>query len=389
MIHTLISKLSSLWNDLIDRLIIVHKRHTEIVKFKDSRRESIYKTVELTEGQKSEIDLFFTSNYGRKVPYVWHRYYTAFTGHFDSTYMPELLYIPEFERFMNPLRDYVKVFGDKNILPYVARANSVRVPKVFLSSSEGFMCDEYSKIYSESEAIERLSDLGPAFIKPSVDSSSGRGCAPVDFHGGKDVLSGSDIKDILHMYFPNFVLQERLKCSKSISELYPNSVNTFRIITYRWKDSIFHCPAIMRIGKNGAVVDNAHAGGIFIGVSDDGVLCDTAYTEFNQQFSCHPDTGVRFGGYRIPGFSNVITSAIKMHSAIPQIGLINWDFTLDTEDNPVLIEANTSGGSVWLIEIAHGCCAFGEMMPEILQWMRKQKKMSYSKRAGYRFGHIQ
>lgn len=49
----------------------------------------------------------------------------------------------------------------------------------------------------------------------------------------------------------NFVLQERIKCHESIRKIYAGSVNTFRIMTYRWHDSIVSAPVIMRIGRGG------------------------------------------------------------------------------------------------------------------------------------------
>lgn len=74
-----------------------------------------------------------------KIPYTWHQYYTAFTGNFDPYYVPELLYIPEFERFMNIYPEYVKVFEDKNILPYVAKAAVIKMPTNILTYACGLL----------------------------------------------------------------------------------------------------------------------------------------------------------------------------------------------------------------------------------------------------------
>ena len=127
------------------------------------------------------------------------------------------------------------------------------------------------------------------------------------------------------------MLQERIQCHKDIAAIYPGSVNTFRIMTYRWKDQFFTCPVIMRIGQGGSYLDNAHAGGMFIGINADGTLNKTAFTEWKKEFTKHPDTGLEFHGYRIPLFPKVIDAAKKMHDTMPQIGVANWDFTLDRE----------------------------------------------------------
>ena len=72
-----------------------------------------------------------------------------------------------------------------------------------------------------------------------------------------------------------------------------------------------------------------------------------------------------------------------MHEMVPQIGVVNWDFTVDEKGEPVLIEANISGGSVWLPQMAHGVGAFGEQTKEVLQWLRFMKKLKPSERKAY------
>ena len=105
--------LNSFLLDIYDKILISHRRRTEVNKFKDKRRRQIVGSRLLSSGEKHEIDEFFLSHYGKRIPYTWHQYYTAFTGRFDPQYFPELLFIPEFEHFMNPYPEYVKVFGDK------------------------------------------------------------------------------------------------------------------------------------------------------------------------------------------------------------------------------------------------------------------------------------
>lgn len=75
---------------IYDKFQISILKHNEIKKFKDKRRKKIYKSVVLTKDQK-QIDVYFKKYYGKKIPYTWHRHYTAFTGNFDYRYMPELL----------------------------------------------------------------------------------------------------------------------------------------------------------------------------------------------------------------------------------------------------------------------------------------------------------
>lgn len=358
----------------------------ELKKFKDTRRIEIFSRVNLTSQQQKEIDDLYEQNYGKKIPYIWHRYYTAFTGKFDKYYFPELLFIPEFERFMNLNTSYAKVFEDKNVLPYVAQSASVKMPKIMFSRTAGIIRNSKNEIVSESELISSLSDLGEAFVKPSIDSCSGQGCQVIDVKNGIDIISRDSIEWILKNKGDDWVIQERIVCHESIRKIYANSVNTFRVMTYRWKNEILCTPSIMRIGQGGANVDNAHAGGMFIAIDNDGTLHREAFTEFRSAFTEHPNTHVVYENYKIDLFPKVLEAAVKCHSLIPQLGSINWDFTIDQDGEPVLIEANIVGGSVWLFEMAHGCGIFGEKTPEILRWLRKMNETKPNDRKKFKFG---
>ena len=134
-------------------------------------------------------------------------------------------------------------------------------------------------------------------------------------------------------------------------------------------------------------MDNAHAGGMFIAINDDGTLHETAFTEFNDQYTKHPDTGFVFNEAKISNFDKVMKAATDLHGAIPQIGIVNWDFTIDQDGDPVLIEANMNNGkqsgSIWLPEIAHGKGAFGKNTKEILQYLKSVRGIPKSKQKEY------
>lgn len=347
-------------------------RKVELNKIHDPKRIKIYKPILLSKIQKEQIDRFYKDNLGETIPYEWHREYTAFTGKFDYRYFPELLYIPEFEKYMNPNNAYNTVFENKNILPYLAFSNDVKMSKTIASSRNGYLCCGHESGLTLEQLINKLFKIGGLmFVKPSVDSSSGLNCKMLNLKVIK--------KDELYSFFKemgtNYVIQECIECCDDIKKLNPSSVNTFRIITYRWKNDIYHMPSIMRIGVDGKIVDNAHAGGIFIGISDKGILNDKAFTEFGDTFEKHPDSNIVFHNYKINCFEKCLQSAYTMIQSLPEVGVINWDFTIDKDNNPILIEANISGGSIWLTQMANGVGCFEERTGEILKWIRKMRKI--------------
>lgn len=383
-----LGSLKSRLKNAVDKIIIKRKKKNEIKKFKDVSRVAITESVTLTAEEMKAVDELYKSNYGEKIPYTWHKNFMAHSGKFDHKYFPELLFIPEFERFMNLWPEYAKAFSDKNITPMLAEKVGIRTLKTYVSITKGMIRDSAYNVLTLDEAAERISGIGKAFVKPTVDSCSGRGCSVADFSNGVELVSGKGAKEFILSLGEDAVIQERLVCHKSITDIYSGSVNTFRVITYRWKDDIFHMPVIMRIGSGGNFVDNAHAGGMFIAVDDDGQLHENAMTEFNIQFAKHPDTGVVYKDVKLDLVPKVIAAAHRMHGATPQLGVVNWDFTLDEDGEPVLIEANTMGGAVWLPQMAHGVGAFGDKTEEVLRWMRFVKKLGVAERKKYAFGKM-
>ena len=257
-----------------------------------------------------------------------------------------------------------------------------------MSAVSGIYRDGKNRLISKKEAIEHLGNIGECFYKPSEGSGSGRGCRLCNFVDGFNIVTEVPVSDELIDFGSNFVIQERINCHKSIKAFSANSVNTFRVITYLWKECIYHLPIILRFGIGDSEIDNAHAGGMFIAIDDDGDVHEKAFTEFNNYADIHPTTHIIFKEQKIPLIRGVITAAERLHACVPQIGTVNWDFTINSEGNPILIEANTEAGSIWLAQMSHGRGVFGEQTSEILRWLRKMKSLPLSRRSEIGYGEM-
>lgn len=373
-----LSKIREIFENIIEKLYREGQLHGEKKKINDSRRVEIYNEVNLTNEQKKKIDIFFQENYGQRVPDLWHRLYQSFTGHFDEKYLPEYLFSSLIEPSWNS-KKYRDALSDKNLLGiYCTGLDNVRQPIIFGSYVSGLYRDCKLNVISFSEFLTSIEEVGEAVIKPTVESGSGKNIQFVNLKNGFDLYSKKSIYTIIKEYNGDFNIQECIKNSEILSKIYPKSVNTFRIITYIWGGKIHHMPVSLRIGQGGNRLDNAHAGGMFIGVDDDGSLSSCAFTEFKKVFHTHPDTGFVFEGYLIPQVPFLIQAAKKMHARVPQLKIMSWDLTLDKDDGIILVEVNTIGQTVWFPQMANGKSAFGNNTAEILQSFnsvsRKQKK---------------
>ena len=295
----------------LDNLEHINAVMGEKKKFRDKRRIEICNSTKLSQEQIDSVEKLYKNNYGKKIPLTWHKSYTAYTGRFDKYYFPEILYIPEFERYMNYNQSLANVLEDKNLLYVFAKASNVRMPRMYLSCQAGIYKDAENKVLDFEKACSLISNIGVCFAKPSIGTDSGRGWEVYCLVNGTDTKSGKTSDMILKDLGKDFTIQERLVCHESIRKIYDGSVNTFRIMTYRWKNQIIVAPIIMRIGRGGSYLDNAHAGGMFIALSDDGTLHKTAFTEFKEEFVEHPDSKLKFEGYRIPLLPNVVDAVKK------------------------------------------------------------------------------
>lgn len=352
----------------------VGEMRIEKQKMKDPRRKKIVESVQLTREQQEEIDAFYTENFGRKVPYDWHRLYQAFTGNFDKKYFPEYIFSSRIERVWNP-RMYAEALADKNLLfVFTEGLEGVRIPSVFLSRVSGLYRNGAIEPLPRQKALESIWNLGEAVIKPTVDSGSGKDVRFIKIENGIDSFSGKSVDAVIEAYEGDFNIQECIRNHSVLTELYPGSVNTFRIVTYIWENAIHHLPVALRIGQGGNRVDNAHAGGLFVSCSDEGALGACGYTEFLDRFPSHPDTHTVFEGYRIPQVPRILEAAYKMHARVPQLKVLSWDLTLDEQGNIVLIEVNTLGQAVWLSQMISGRGAFGENTEGILREFGGKRK---------------
>lgn len=365
-------KIYSFIMKLLEKISVYRNKKREIKKINEKKRIEIQNLVTLTKDQSEETNKFFKKYYGKKVPLNWHKNYYSISGNFDCKYIPEHIYTAELEKIFNS-PDYYKCLQDKNITNLIINGlDFVKTPDVIIKCSINIFIDEKFNKISFEEAINTLNNRR-FFIKPSVDSCSGHGCRICDIKDGIDINTNESLKDIIKKYQPNFIAQEIVKNCKDLYDLHPNSLNTFRVITYILNDRIYHCPVLLRIGTQNNYLDNAHAGGIFVGINEDGYLLEYAHSEFGGSYSKHPDTHITFKNHKIVGYSKVIEAAHRLQALFPQVRCINWDLTLDENENVVLIENNMRYGSIWLPQMAHGIGPFGENTQEILTLIRKNK----------------
>lgn len=140
-----------------------------------------------------------------------------------------------------------------------------------------------------------------------------------------------------------FLIEEYVNQHDELNKLYPESVNTLRIVTLL-KNNIPHIVFVgLRIGNLGNVVDNFNHGGLLTYVNNKGIINSPAFDKHGKFYETHPYTNVRIIGYKIPEFDKAISFAKELALVTPEIRYTAWDISI-TNEGPVVIEGNPFPG---------------------------------------------
>lgn len=135
------------------------------------------------------------------------------------------------------------------------------------------------------------------------------------------------------------LLEEVLSQHEALAELYPDSVNTVRMITFRDPHDKLHVIAsVLRIG-NGSVIDNFASGGMFTMLDDAGVALYPGVDKQSHIYPIHPVTGTAIQGFQVPHYSEIVEMVADAAKRLPTVPYVGWDIAV-TPEGPSLIEAN-------------------------------------------------
>lgn len=132
----------------------------------------------------------------------------------------------------------------------------------------------------------------------------------------------------------------------------------------------------IRFGTEGYDTDVAYINGQeivhVVGVESDGTIKNKCYGFMGEED--FPQS-VRHQYKKIPNFENIIQAAIDGHKKLPHFHFISWDFTLDTECQPICIEYNIHTPGTLLYQLANGPL-FGDFSDKVLSNLKKESLRS-------------
>lgn len=293
----------------------------------------------LTKAQKKEVDDFYISMIGRKVPLYCHEYFYSRTGVFTKEYIPNNFYHCELVPRAN-IHKLQGAFGDKNMCDFLFPGENV--VHSILKNMNGYYYYDGEPV-SEEDAVRLCGNLKNVIIKPSKESQ-GHGVQLFNVRDGKTDIDGISVAQLFQRYKKDFLIQEWVKQHKGMAALNPTSVNTMRILSYRSDMEILIIYSVVRIGRSGSVIDNQCAGGISTTIDKEGRLGKFAFGGYAEDNIIKTDTNIMLEGYEIPSYDKAIEFVKRLHLKLPFFNIVGWDVAIQEDGEPVLIEFNTNPG---------------------------------------------
>ena len=167
---------------------------------------------------------------------------------------------------------------------------------------------------------------------------------PVEGHGGGNITLYENVTDAAAFRAEvtaagQSTIDEFIVQHPAMSVLYPDAVNTVRMITFLDKRGTVHLlAAVLRIG-NGDVIDNFASGGMFTMLDSDGVALYPGVDKQSNVYAEHPVTRTPIVGFRVPMYDRVWSLTQELARRTPEAPYVGWDLAI-TPDGPVVIEGN-------------------------------------------------
>lgn len=352
---------SSRFNEFITHLYKVttvrmnRQRWTMKTDFKNKQ----VNTEPITESQKKEILAFWSKyqNLGDNI--CWFDFYNACSDDKSQLkyFIPDSFFYRDIDLFFTHSRRSMDI-DDKNLYDLYFR--DVKMPLSIVRKTFGVLMDKDYRMIDINNALHLCKEYGKVICKKSCNSSGGAGIRFFDFSTCSDEefkswLNGTD----------EIIIQEIIQQHESLSAIHFNSINTIRIMSLTFDNEVHLLSGVLRMGRDGAHVDNASSGGIVCGIDENGRLKEFAYNTKGNRWTQHPQ-GLMFKGYMIPGYDKCCEQIKSLAGRLVGISkLISWDYAIGIDGQPILIEVNLTYGQVDFHQMCNGPI-FGNLTESVL-----------------------
>ncbi len=302
----------------------------------------------------------FWKTYGQSISVDFHRWYSSCNQIKDVRYIPEDLFYDKIERHFYK-QELVLAYCDKGM--YKRLFPNVNQPKTIALNMSGIFYDNNYEIITVNDILRKCEKYNEVVMKPTLDTGGGKN---VTFIGSKDPIEmRRKIKANLNIFNQNFIIQEVLTQHETLQKMNPESINTIRVMSFLSGGEVTILSSVLRMGVDGARVDNGCSGGISCRINPDGTLGNKAFDRVGRVYREHPQ-GAVFSTEQVPGYDKVLSIIKNEHKKLPHFKIISWDFSVNQDEEPIMIELNLRWQGVNFHQLNNGPL-FGDLTEKVLE----------------------
>ncbi len=221
-------------------------------------------------------------------------------------------------------RDYWHIFDNKNefnetFSDYISRDWLI---------TKGLKLDDFSEFAKDKKE----------FIYKPIDGTCGKGI--------EKIALDKDLREIYDYLCtkPSGIIEEIVIQHTALSDIYPLSLNTSRVVTINDGSKVTPIFAFLRIGNNGKFVDNLNSGGMAAILDiETGKITLPAADKDGITYTKHPYTNCDIVGFTMPMWEEILKTVEGAAKVLPQVGYVGWDIAL-SQDKIQIIEGNCFPG---------------------------------------------
>ena len=163
-----------------------------------------------------------------------------------------------------------------------------------------------------------------------------------------DDLTENELKQAYDKYVKeDSLIEEYINQTGILHDLNPDSVNSIRICTMRFRDHTEVFQSFLKIGRGNVCVDNISSGGMLAPIDiDTGIITGNPYDDVRVECSVHPVSGIKAKGIQIPYWNDVKRLVIQASEEVKDLLYVSWDVAVCDDGRIYIIEANSCGSGM-------------------------------------------
>lgn len=318
---------------------------------------------QLTKGEINDIRSIWGSISSSINLNYWKIYKTL--GFYSPYLVPDDIFAAKMLRVLNPLMD-AYVFHKKDLYDIIY--HGIRQPKIIAKHINGQLYVD-GRAY-KSNALNYFKGLkGKYIFKLATNSCGGQGVEIIDFDLTDDICLTSFLKK----WGGNYICQELVSQSEKTKVFNPHSLNTFRINSLCINGCTSVTNIMFRHGRGDVIVDNAGAGGVCCGLDNNGTFLHHGIDANLNAYEVS-ETGIIYKGHKIDAVAKIVKYAIEAHQEyLPSLAHVAWDFALDDNDDPVMIEVNLGWPGIITEQLSSRRPIFNDRVDEVIEYCKANK----------------